>query len=96
MEEHPGIVFRSGPGGRRAALAGGPDVWEVARVLSEGGGADRGEVVVRTGLTLEQLGIVQRYYADYRDEIDAWIRHLDEEAERAEELWRQQHTPLVP
>ena len=29
MDEHPGIVFRGGPTGRRAALAGGPDVWEV-------------------------------------------------------------------
>lgn len=27
MEDHPGIVFRSGPGGRRAGLVGGPDVW---------------------------------------------------------------------
>ncbi|HEX6455830.1 MAG TPA: hypothetical protein VF009_04860, partial [Solirubrobacterales bacterium] len=25
-ETHPGIVFRSGPAGRRAGLAGGPDV----------------------------------------------------------------------
>src|SRR5947207_2521761 len=29
MERHPGIVFRDGPTGRRAALAHGPDVWEV-------------------------------------------------------------------
>lgn len=27
MDEHPGIVFRSGPAGRRAGLAGGPDIW---------------------------------------------------------------------
>jgi len=26
---HPGIVFKPGPAGRRAALAGGPDVWEI-------------------------------------------------------------------
>src|SRR5258708_29098608 len=31
--EHPGVVFRDGPTGRRAALAGGPDVWEVMRAL---------------------------------------------------------------
>ena len=29
-EEHPLIVFRDGPTGRRAGLLGGPDVWEVA------------------------------------------------------------------
>src|ERR1700690_2619 len=33
MAEHPGVVFRPGPTGRRAALAGGPDVWEVVRAV---------------------------------------------------------------
>src|SRR3990170_2788547 len=32
MDEHPGIVFRSGPAGRRPGLAGGPDLWEVIAV----------------------------------------------------------------
>src|SRR5215218_3053750 len=32
--EHPGIVFRPGPTGRRAALSGGPDVWEVVTALN--------------------------------------------------------------
>ena len=33
MRAHPGIVFRPGPTGRRAALARGPDVWEVMNTL---------------------------------------------------------------
>jgi hypothetical protein len=33
MEEFPGVVFRSGPTGRRASLLGGPDVWEVVADL---------------------------------------------------------------
>ena len=33
MSEHAGIMFRPGPTGRRAALAGGPDVWEVVRAV---------------------------------------------------------------
>jgi hypothetical protein len=33
MERHPDILFRSGPAGRRAALVGGPDVWEVVPVM---------------------------------------------------------------
>src|SRR5260370_35708798 len=33
MSEHPGIMFRPGPTGRRAPLAGGPDVWEVVRAI---------------------------------------------------------------
>ena len=32
MDDHPGIVFRSGPAGRRPGLVGGPDVWEVVAV----------------------------------------------------------------
>jgi predicted nucleic acid-binding protein len=34
---HPGIVFKPGPSGRRAALAGGPDVWEIAAALRHTG-----------------------------------------------------------
>ncbi len=32
MDEHPGIVFRSGPAGRRPGLVSGADVWEVVAV----------------------------------------------------------------
>lgn len=32
-QEHPLVVFRDGPAGRRARLIGGSDVWEVARAL---------------------------------------------------------------
>src|SRR5439155_27293876 len=39
MEDHPGIVFRDGPGGRRAGLASGPDVWEIIAVLRDFGSA---------------------------------------------------------
>jgi hypothetical protein len=41
-----------------------------------------------SGLTQEQIRTVIGYYADYRDEIDAWIERVDEEAERAEAAWR--------
>src|SRR5215213_8675166 len=37
-ESHPGIVFRSGPSGRRAGLAGGPDVWEICFAVRQMGG----------------------------------------------------------
>src|SRR5712692_5064950 len=34
MEEHPGIVFRTGPAGRRAGLAGHRlDVWQVTETV---------------------------------------------------------------
>src|SRR5271165_5926891 len=42
MSEHPGIMFRSGPTGRRAALAAGPDVWEVIRAIKSAHAAEPG------------------------------------------------------
>jgi hypothetical protein len=33
MDDHPLIVFRSGPAGRRPALAGGPDIAEVVGAI---------------------------------------------------------------
>jgi uncharacterized protein (DUF433 family) len=97
MEAHPGIVFRPGPTGRRPGLAGGPDVWEVARVLRQVQG--EAEDVIRrtaelTGLTSEQVRAALGYYADFRDEIDAWMQRVDEEAERQETAWRRQQALL--
>ena len=97
MEQHPGIVFRSGPGGRRAGLMGGPDVWEVVGALR---GADAGDadslpgISERTGLTADQIGTALGYYADYTDEVSDWIRRVEEEAERAENRWRREQALL--
>ena len=97
MAEHPGIIFRSGPAGRRPALATGPDVWEVARVLR---GIDESgeEAIARTaelsGLTPHEVRTVVRYYASYREEIDEWLRILDEEAERLKEAWEREQAVL--
>jgi hypothetical protein len=35
MADHPGVIFKDGPSGRRAALAFGPDVWEIIKFLRE-------------------------------------------------------------
>src|SRR5258708_38087757 len=53
MDEHPGVVFRGGPTGRRAALAGGLDIWELVAALR--GGESRGEKAV--GELAELLGL---------------------------------------
>ena len=95
MQDHPGIVFRSGPAGRRPALADGPDVWEVARVVRETREGDAlAQVAELTGLTTEQVRIAIGYYADYGAEIDAWIERVDEEADRAEAAWRRSQAVL--
>lgn len=89
MLDHPGIVFRDGPAGRRAALVGGPDVWEVVGGL-RGVASDDGldEAARDVGLSRMQVDTALRYYADHRDEIDERIRRNREEAERRESLLR--------
>lgn len=97
MEAHPGIIFRSGPAGRRPGLAGGPDVWEVVRVFQGVEAQDEEglrRTAERTGLTPERVRVALRYYAGYRDEIDAWIRRVDEEATQAETAWRREQDLL--
>ena len=54
----------------------------------------REDIAERTGLTPGQVGVALRYYAEYRDEIGAWIRGVDEEAERAEADWRRERELL--
>lgn len=98
MEDHPGVVFRDGPAGRRAGLAGGPDVWEVIAVLRAGG--LEGDDAVRAAaewanLTPAQVRAAVRYYAEYDDEIDERIRRNIEEADAAEEQWRREHNALA-
>jgi hypothetical protein len=101
-DEHPGIVFRPGPTGRRAALAGGPDVWEVIAALNairhEEPGLDgddlAGELATVTGLSLARVHTALRYYAAYPDEVDERIANNADVAEREERLWTAQQTLL--
>lgn len=98
MDEHPGIVFRDGPMGRRATLIGGPDVWEVARTLQAASEAEPelglNEIAVlveeNTGLSHWLLETAVRYWQAYRDEVDALIAYSDrietETADRSEWL----------
>jgi hypothetical protein len=98
MDEHPGVAFRGGPTGRRAALAGGPDVWEVIATLK--GGKERGEkAVVATAelldLTDSQVRIAVRYYGAYPEEIDERVKRNVEDADAAEAAWRREQAALA-
>src|SRR5207302_9053771 len=53
---HPGIVVKPGPAGRRAALAGGPDVWEAIGALRH----TRGSESKRVAAVGDQLGLHER------------------------------------
>lgn len=97
MEDHPGIVFRDGPAGRRAALAGGPDVWEVIETLkgSELAGEEAIAAAAEWGnLPGAQVRLAVRYYGDFREEIDERIRLNRDEAERQRAGWERAREAL--
>jgi hypothetical protein len=97
MEDHPGISFRDGPAGRRAALSGGPDVWEVIDSL-QGTDLTGEEAVAATAewghLTIAQVRMAVRYYADYRDEVDERIAFNRAEAQRQRQAWERMKDAL--
>jgi hypothetical protein len=72
MDTYPGIVFRDGPSGRRPAVIGGPDVWEVIQVfLAED--RDSGAITESLDLRPGLIDAALAYYADNREAIDDWI-----------------------
>lgn len=100
--EHPGIVFRPGPTGRRAGLAAGPDVWEVIAALHAikaespdlAGDELTQALAVSTGLHHRAIVIALRYYAAYPEEVDERIAANQAVAEQEERLWQAEQVIL--
>jgi uncharacterized protein (DUF433 family) len=87
-ERHPLIYFRDAAAGRRPALLGTRlDVWQVIDTVREHDGS-----VAQAADYLSQPEIkiraAVRYYADHRDEIDAWAQREREFALREEAAFR--------
>jgi hypothetical protein len=86
MEQFPGIIFRSGPAGRRAGVAGGPDVWEIVRDLKRAameGAKDSIDAVMNvTGLDRARIELAAAYYAAHPDEVAERIRLTESESIR--------------
>lgn len=93
MADHPGVIFKDGPTGRRAALAYGPDIWEIVKFLREVD--ERGSTAVEAAaevfaLDANKIITALAYYGDYSEEIDAEITAGDEASAQAEKAWRVQ------
>jgi hypothetical protein len=87
--QYPGIVYRDGPTGRRAALAVGPDVWEVVSALRYTKGTQEHRIAVlaeQFGLHPRHIRVAIDFAAAHRDEIEAQVAANDAAAERAREL----------
>ncbi|WP_019875399.1 hypothetical protein [Sporichthya polymorpha] len=82
---HPGIVYRDGPSGRRAALAAGADVWEIVSALrhTKGREAQRiAQLAEQFGVHPTQIRIALDFAAMHRDEIDERVAANDAAAEQ--------------
>lgn len=79
----PGIVYRDGPTRRRAALAAGPDVWEVISTVRHVAGS--GEAKIRNTSAMLSLPerwvrIAVEFYTAHAEKIDDRIRANEEAA----------------
>lgn len=97
MDEHPGIEFRDGPTGRRAALQRGPDVWQLVMALREFE-PDGGETIAATAdllnLDVSEVEAGARYYAAFPEEVDDRIARNVDGWDKAEAAWyREQAAP---
>lgn len=94
MADQHGVAFKDGPSGPRAALACGPDIWEIINFLREID--ERGPTAFDTAaevLALEpgQIAAAASYYSDHPAEIDAEIADADDASALAYEDWCIQH-----
>lgn len=98
MADHPGVVFRNGPSGRRAGLVVGPDVWELVvflREVDERGPAALSAAAEAFALPESALTAGMTYHAAFSDEIDAWIDEAQATSESAEVEWERRQALLA-
>jgi hypothetical protein len=97
MADHPGIMFRDGPAGRRPALVVGPDVWELVSFLREIDERGQGAVEAAAEVfAIPEAGVAAGigYYTAYAEEVDAWIEEARAASERAEAEWERRQALL--
>lgn len=90
--DYQGIVFRGPAHGRRAALAGGPDVWEVVARLRELPGSEEQRVATlaeETALHPRLIRVALDYAAARADQINERIVRNADAADRSESAVRQ-------
>jgi hypothetical protein len=95
MQEHPGIVFvPTGGGERRAALAGGPQVWTVAESWQQHDKKQRNADVVADalGLSRHEVEAALAYWADNRQEIDEQVSRHQAEQDEALAAWERRRS----
>ncbi len=89
--DYPGIIFRGPAHDRRAALAAGPDVWEIVARLQELDGSEEQRIRMLSAeseLHPRLIRVALDYAADHADEVRARIdrnRAMAEQSRRTSE-----------
>jgi hypothetical protein len=83
------ITHRGGPSRSRAALIGGPDVWEVISTEPDVPGRTQriAAVAAYLSLTVEQVSAAFGCYDDHRAEVDAFVTANRQAADEAHAAW---------
>jgi hypothetical protein len=96
--DYPGMIFRGPAHDRRAALVGGPDVWEVVARLQELEGSEEhriGLLAAESDLHPRLIRIALDYAAEHAGEIRERIARNRDMAERSREMSRQRESLLA-
>jgi hypothetical protein len=96
--DYPGIIFRGPAHDRRAALAAGPDVWEIVARLQELDGSEEQRISLlsaESDLHPRLIRIALDYAADHADEVRARIDRNQALAERSRRTSEQREALLA-
>ena len=96
--DYPGISFRGPAHDRRAALAAGPDVWEVVARLQELDGSEEQRIALlsaESDLHPRLIRIALDYAADHADEVRVRIDRNRAMAERSRRTSEQREALLA-
>lgn len=96
--DYPGIIFRGPAHDRRAALAAGPDVWEVVARLQELEGSDEQRISLLAGesdLHPRLIRIALDYAAEHAGEVRERIARNRAMAERSRRMAQERESLLA-
>ena len=96
--DYPGIIFRGPAHDRRAALAAGPDVWEVISRLQELDGSEEQRITLlsaESDLHPRLIRIALDYAAEHPTEIRERIERNQAVAERSRGMSQQRQALLA-
>ncbi|MGO8959056.1 MAG: hypothetical protein ACLQFR_17060 [Streptosporangiaceae bacterium] len=95
--DYPGVIFRGPVHDRRAALAAGPDVWEIVARLQELDGPEERRIAVlseESELHPRLIRVALDYAADHADDVRDRINRNRATAERSRKAARQRQVLL--